>query len=100
MNNIIYPMKVHAVKLEYRRLLLKAMPHGYFRIIKGIKNVVISFDPENSKCTPNHPRTLRVSSKLGKKYSEIILNYQKIKSEYEDLLNSWLSTYSFAPPRV
>ena len=100
MNRITYPMKVHAVKLEYRRLLLKAMPHGYFRIIKGIKNVVISFDPENSKCTPNHPRTLRVSSKLGKKYSEIIINYQKIKSEYEDLLNSWHSTYSFAPPRV
>ena len=28
MNNIIFPMKVHAVKLEYRRLKLEGMPHG------------------------------------------------------------------------
>ena len=31
MNDIVYPMKVHAVKLEYRRLMLEKMPHGYLR---------------------------------------------------------------------
>ena len=31
MNDIVYPMKVHAVKLEYRRLMLEKMPHGYFK---------------------------------------------------------------------
>lgn len=100
MKSIVYPMKVHAVKLEYRRLLLNSMPHGYFRVIKGIRNVVISFDPDNPKYTPNHPRTLRVSSRLGEKYSEIVINYQKIKAEYNALLNSWNSIYSFGPPKV
>ena len=39
MNRIVFPMKVLAVKLEYRRLKLEKIPHGYFRIIKGKKYV-------------------------------------------------------------
>ena len=51
MNNIVYPMKVHAVKLEYRRLKLEKMIKGYFKNIKGIRNVVITFDPDEKKVT-------------------------------------------------
>jgi len=40
MNSIIYPMKVHAVKLEYRRLELERMPHGYFTVWRGMNDKV------------------------------------------------------------
>lgn len=100
MNDIILPMKVHAVKLEYRRLMLENMPHGHFAVKKGVWNVVITYDPDQPKYNTRYPRTLYVSSKLGRKYTEIINNYLKIKSEYELLLASWKSLYNVAPPRI
>ena len=100
MNSIIYPMKVHAVKLEYRRLLLDNMSHGYFKFFRGSKCVVITHDPDNDKLNTRHAGVYKISSRRGKKYSEAIISYQKIKSEYEELLNSWHSIYGIAPPRV
>lgn len=100
MNNIVFPMKVHAVKLEYRRLKLEKMVKGYFRDIKGRKCIVIIKDPANVKISARHPRVLFVTSKLGRQLSEQINEYQKLKCEYDDLLNSWHQTYSFAPPKV
>lgn len=100
MERIVLPMKVHAVKLEYRRLILDKMIHGYFTVRRGKKTVVITHDPENPRYTTRRPRFLSVNSRLGKIYSEKITGYLKIKSEYDSLLNSWNSTYSFAPPGV
>ena len=100
MNNIVLPMKVHAVKLEYRRLMLNKMPHGRFKTIKGKKSVVITYDPDKPKYDARHPRVLNISSKLGIIYSEKICEYQNLKSEYDALLNSWNLIYNFAPPRV
>lgn len=100
MNEIILPMKVHAVKLEYRRQLLEKMPHGYYRTINRSKNVVITFDPANPKYNKQHPRTLIVTSKLGRKYSEAINKYLNIKAEYDHLLQEWNLRYSLTPPRV
>ena len=100
MNDIIFPMKVHAVKLEYRRLMLENMPHGHFALKKGVMNVIITYDPDHPKYNTRYPRTLYVSSKLGRKYSEIINEYLRIKAEYNSLLNSWKSLYNVAPPRV
>lgn len=100
MNSIVLPMKVHAVKLEYRRLLLEEMPHGYFRTIRGKQCVLITKDSTIPKFNSRHPRILRVFTELGKKYSESIREYQTIKLEYEKLLDDWNSRYSFAPPRV
>ena len=95
MNCIIYPMKVHAVKLEYRRLELERMPHGYFAEWRGKNVVVVTYDPETQRT-----RRLRVTSKLGREYSEKINLYIKKKAEYDALLSSWHAMYSFSPPRV
>ena len=100
MNAIIFPMKVHAVKLEYRRLKLANMPHGSFKERRGKNIVVITFDPDDPKATPRCPRRLTISTKRGKEYAEKINNYLELKQEYDLLLNSWYSMYSFAPPRV
>ena len=35
MNKIYYPIKVHAVKLEYRRQKLEKMMHGYMKNVNG-----------------------------------------------------------------
>ena len=93
-------MKVHAVKLEYRRLKLETMLRGHFRVINGKRYVYITFDPLKPKINSKHPRKLNASTKLGQKYSEIINDYQRIKAEYIELLNSWNSLYNFSPPRV
>ena len=100
MNKIIFPMKVHAVKLEYRRLKLEKMPHGHYISRKDKTIVVITYDPENAKYNSRHPRTLYVTSKLGKIYSEKINNYMRLKQEYDALLSDWNSRYRFAPPRI
>lgn len=100
MNEIILPMKVHAVKLEYKRLLLEKMPHGHFRYIKGIKTVMITYDPDNKKISASRPRRLRVTSELGRKYSEIITAYSNLMAEYTVLLKNWNLRYRFEPPRV
>ena len=100
MNNIVYPMKVLAVKLEYRRLLLLEMPHGYFRIFRGNRCVVVTYDPDSKRIDSRHYGVYKVSTKRGIKYSEAINSYQKVKAEYDALLNSWHSTYNFDPPRV
>ena len=93
-------MKVHAVKLEYRRLKLEKMPHGHYISRKDKTIVVITYDPENAKYNSRHPRTLYVTSKLGKIYSEKINNYLRLKQEYDALLSDWNSRYRFAPPRI
>ncbi len=93
-------MKVHAVKLEYRRQKLEQMPHGHFNVRKGKANVVVTYDPDNPKLTPKKPRTLYVTSKLGKIYSEKINEYLNLKAEYDALLNDWNSRYRLAPPRI
>lgn len=100
MNAIIYPMKVHAVKLEYRRLELERMPHGYFTDWRGKSTVVVTYDPERPEISSRHTRRLRVTSKHGKIYTDRINLYIKKKAEYEDLLNSWRAMYSFEPPGV
>ena len=100
MNDIVYPMKVHAVKLEYRRLMLEKMPHGYFRIINGRQYVIVTFDPEKPKYNSRHPRILLDTTALGVEYTKKIVSYQNLKSEYDELLNKWYSNYSYAPPRV
>ena len=100
MNEIVWPMKVHAVKLEYRRLKLEKIPHGYFCVRRGVKMVAVTYDPENPKCTPRHPRTLYMTSKKGRSFAETINKYINLKSEYDSLLASWKTKYSFAPPRV
>ena len=100
MNNIVFPMKVHAVKLEYRRLLLEKKVHGFFRETNGIKRIYITKDPANPKISTRHPRVVHAATKLGKIYSEQINEYLRIELEYETLLNSWNKTYCFAPPKV
>jgi len=100
MNTIVYPMKVLAVKLEYRRLKLEKIPHGYFRIIKGKKYVVINYDPAMPKINTKHPRVIRVTTKLGTELSEAVNAYLSIRSEYESLLSMWKNHYGFEPPRV
>ena len=100
MNSIIYPMKVHAVKLEYRRLELERLPHGHFAVWRGRKTVVVTYDPQSTKTTSRCARKLFVSSRLGKEYSEKINLYLKKKTEYNTLLNSWNAMYGFNPPKV
>lgn len=100
MNKIEFPIKVHAVKLEYRRLLLEKMRHGYFKTIGGKEYIVITRDPSMPKASSRHPRKISVKSKIGKILFDEISNYQKIKAEYSSLLNDWKSKYSFAPPKV
>lgn len=100
MNAILFPMKVHAVKLEYRRLALEKMPHGYFSDWRGKKTVFITYDPEMPKANTRRARRLSLFSKRGKLYSEKINEYLHLKAEYDSLLTSWKAMYSFAPPRV
>ena len=100
MNSIILPMKVHAVKLEYRRQLLEKMPHGCFKIRKGKEIAVVTYEPDNPRITSRSPRRLSLSTKLGKEYKDRINKYLKIKTEYETLLASWKSMYCSTPPRV
>ena len=100
MNNIILPMKVHAVKLEYRRRILDSIPHGHFGVRNGRKIVIITYDPENPKCTSRNRRVFYISTKRGKAYSEAVAKYLKVKNEYDLLLSSWRSLYSIPPPRI
>ena len=100
MDRIILPMKVHAVKLDYRRRLLETMVHGYFGVRRGYDVVIITHDPDNEKCTPKNPFIHRVSSKRGKEYSESVNNYLALKSEYDALLIDWNKLYKIAPPKV
>lgn len=100
MDKIFLPIKVHAVKLEYLRLKLEKMPHGYFCSRRGRRAVAITYDPANPKCSSRSSRVYYTSTKRGKIYSEVINNYLNIKSEYDYLLSGWNSTYGIAPPRV
>ena len=100
MNKIEFPMKVLAVKLEYRRLKLEKMVHGYFDEKNGKRYIVITYDPSIPKISTRHQRILSPRSKLGKCYIEQINEYQNLKAEYDVLLNEWYSRYSFAPPKV
>ena len=75
MNRIIYPMKVHAVKLEYKRLELENMPHGYFLTCNGREYVVITYDPGRPVITNRSRRRLLTSTRRGKEYTERINTY-------------------------
>ena len=100
MNKIIFPMKVHAVKLAYRKLLLDMLPHGYIKNINGKQYVIVTSDPDYPNCNTRHPRKLSLAREYGKNYSEKINEYLSIKQEYDALLVSWNATYSFSPPGV
>lgn len=100
MNKINWPMKVHAVKLEYRRLKLQNMRHGYFRDINGKRTLVITYDPDDPKTSSRRPRRLLTGSSFGKRFAEEIKEYLEIKNEYDGLLADWNTKYSFEPPRV
>lgn len=100
MSSIIYPMKVHAVKLEYRRQKLEKMVQGCIKTVDGEKIVYITHDPEYPNCDSRHPRRLKINSKRGRQYVTVISNYLKLEKEYNELLNSWYAIYNVAPPRV
>lgn len=98
--NYVLPLKVHAVKLAYRKRLLETMPNGFFCIRKGHSSVAITFDPQDSKCTRHSPRVLRISSKQGREYAEKIQTYLDVKHEYDVLLVKWKQLYKMPPPKV
>lgn len=100
MERVILPMKVHAVKLDYRRRLLETMVHGYFGVRKGYAVVIITHDPDNEKYTLKNSRYYRISSKRGKAYAEAVNKYLAIKNEYDVLLTDWNTLYRIAPPKV
>ena len=100
MNSIVFPMKVLAVKLEYRRQKLEKMRHGFFKSVNGKEYIFITRDPSVPNASSRHPRRISVSSNLGKQMCEEINSYQKIKAEYNDLYNVWRSIYRIAPPKV
>lgn len=100
MTKLVFPMKVLAVKLEYRRLKLEKMTKGFFRIRNGKKYVIITYDPEMPQINTRHRRRLSLSRKLGQKYAEKVNEYLRLKSEYDSLLATWNNTYSYSPPRV
>lgn len=98
--NYVLPLKVHAVKLAYRKRLLETMPNGYFCLRKGRPAVAVTFDPQDLRCTRHKPRVLLVSSKQGQVYAGKIKTYLDVKHEYDVLLNKWNQLYTFPPPRV
>lgn len=100
MNNIVLPMKVHAVKLEYRRIKLKEMIQGHFKTVNNRKIVVITREPGRPQVSSRHPRRLNADSAIGKTYAEEVSKYLLVKSEYDSLLFSWNSRYNIAPPKV
>ncbi len=100
MEQIILPMKVHAVKLEYRRRLLEKIVRGHFCVRRGRDSVAITYDPNDPKCTSRNPRILYTSSKRGRKYADAVNRYLKIKKEYQTLYVDWKANYSVEPPRV
>ncbi|MCR5329301.1 MAG: hypothetical protein K6E12_10700 [Saccharofermentans sp.] len=100
MNSIILPMKVHAVKLEYRRLELERIPHGHFRTKNGRKYVYVTYDPHNPKLDSRHPCRLLADSKRGEEYAYAVSEYLRLKHEYMILLNEWNSRYGITPPHV
>jgi hypothetical protein len=100
MNNIVWPMKVHAVKLEYRRLKIEKIPHGHFRIKNGRKYVYVTYDPQKPKIDSKHPCRLLVDSKRGRKYAEAVSEYLLLRQDYLNLLNEWNSRYGVTPPGV
>ena len=100
MNKIEFPMKVLAVKLEYRRLKLEKMRHGFFREKKGKQYVVITYDPDNLRINARHSRMVLVKTKLGIPLSDSIKEYQSLKAEYDLLLSNWYSRFNSEPPKV
>ena len=74
MNNIVFPMKVLAVKLEYRRQKLEKMVQGHYVIRNGKQRIVITRDPSIPRISARHQRVLSPDTKLGKYYSDLI-NY-------------------------
>lgn len=100
MKKILFPMKVLAVKLEYRRLKLEKMMQGYFKITDGKRLIVITHDPDDPKIDSRHPKRIRATSSSGKRFSGAISTYLNLKSEYDALLADWNSMYSFSPPKV
>ena len=100
MEQIILPMKVHAVKLEYRRRRLAKMVHGYFAVRQGRDVVVITSDPKMPQYNSRIPRILRTSSARARPYVEAVNSYLQMRSEYDALLTGWNATYRFAPPKV
>ncbi|MCR5383540.1 MAG: hypothetical protein K6E72_02705 [Saccharofermentans sp.] len=100
MNNIVLPMKVHAVKLEYRRLKLETIPHGHFRTKGGRKYVHVTYDPQNPSIDSRHPRRLLIDSKRGRKYADAISEYLELRHEYVILLDEWNMRYGVTPPSV
>lgn len=93
-------MKVHAVKLEYRRLKLEKMLHGFLRNTNGKDYVVITYDPDNPKVNSRHRRMYCLSTRRGRELSERIGLYQKTKAEYDTLLCDWNDRYRISPPKV
>ena len=100
MDSFVFPMKVHAVKIAYRKRVLDEMPHGYFKVINGIQYVIVTSDPAMPKCNSRHPKRLKVNTRYGQMYSKRINEYLKTKLEYDSLLAEWNSIYNFAPPHV
>ena len=100
MDKIVLPMKVHAVRLEYRRLELEKIIHGHFKTKKDKKYVYITYDPQNPKLNSKHPRKMLADSKRGKKFADAVSEYIELRQEYTTLLNEWNSRYGITPPSV
>ena len=86
MNKINWPMKVHAVKLEYRRLKLQNMRHGYFRDINGKRTLVITYDPDDPKTSSRGRGGCSPGLLLGNGLPKKLKNIWKSKMNMMDFL--------------
>lgn len=94
------PLKVHAVKIRYRELLLREMVHGRFGMYKGKRCVYLTYIPDDSSVSILNRKRYVLNSENGRKYSPQIERYLLIKAEYDRLLSDWRSTYAFEPPAI
>ncbi len=97
---MILPIKVHAVKIKYRELLLKNMVHGRFGMYKNKRHVFITYIPGNSTVSKHKQKRYSLNTKKGKEYSLQVKKYILVKTEYDKLLTSWRNAYSCEPPEV
>ena len=82
--------------INYCRKRLEELPQGYFTKDSKTSIVCVTRDPADPDNTTRH--RYRVNTPAGRFWTQLIMEYEKIKRQYDYLISIWNATYRF-PPR-
>ena len=87
----------HELLISYCKDRLNKLPHGYYGTHRGHAVIYVTYDPMDKSVDPRNKRIIRLCTKQGEIYRELIEEADRVELALRSLQKKWNTTYKNNP---